>query len=58
MPELPTLPELSWTYQNNLYCLSETDADKLLYYGENDIPQYKYQIELWKSKLDIILERL
>lgn len=58
MPELPALPSLNWTYRDGLYCLSEADVDKLLNYGENDIPSYKYQMDLWKAKLDVILSYL
>ena len=58
MPEMPDLPTLSWSYQNELYCLSETDVDKLLNYGENELPNYQYQLKLWKDKLDIILNHL
>jgi len=36
-PTIPAFPTLNWTYQNGLYCISETDADKLLDYGENGV---------------------
>lgn len=58
MPELPSLPTLNWSYQSGLYCLSESDVDKLLDYGENDIPYYKYQLQIWKDKLDVIISYL
>lgn len=58
MPDLPGLPSLTWEYRDGMYCLNEADVDKLLFYGENEIPSYIYKMDLWKSKLDIILSRL
>jgi len=58
MPVLPGLPDLSWTFRDGMYCLAEADVDKLLNYGENEIPLYLYEMGLWKAKLDVILLHL
>ncbi|MBQ3729780.1 MAG: hypothetical protein IJS84_09330 [Spirochaetales bacterium] len=58
LPDLPAWPQLTWIYQDGLYCLSETDVDKVLDYWENRIPAYLIEIEIYKSKLSIVLDHL
>ena len=58
LPEVPSLPELKWTYRDGLYCLEEHDVDKLLNYGENDLPLFRWQLEQYQRKLEIILQSL
>ena len=58
LPEVPSLPELKWTYHDGLYCLDEHDADKLLNYGENDLPLFRWRLEQYRRELEAILERL
>lgn len=58
LPEIPFLPELTWTYQNGLYCLDEHDADRLLDYGENILPRFRWDLEQYHRKLDSILQAL
>lgn len=57
-PVIPAFPELTWIYQNGLYCITEEDADKLLDYGENELPIFTYQFEQFTRKLQIILQAL
>ena len=58
LPELPAFPELHWTYNEGLYCISESDVDRLLDYAENKLPIYRYEMELYGKQLDVILEAL
>ena len=58
LPELPQWPELRWEYQDGYYCLNEADVDKVLDYWENKIPLYQSEIELYKKKLSIVMDRL
>ena len=58
VPNLPPFPELGWSYGDDLYCLSEEDADKLLNYGENTLPLFRYELNLYTRQLHIILEAL
>ena len=61
VPELPTLPELpamSWEYKDGRYSISAEDADLFLDYGENRIPLYKHRMEVYRGKLEILLEAL
>ncbi|NCC91347.1 MAG: hypothetical protein EOM01_13465 [Spirochaetia bacterium] len=57
-PTIPIFPPLKWTYQNGLYCISETDADKLLDYGENELPLFSHRYEQYLRRMDIILDAL
>lgn len=58
LPEVPSLPELEWTYHDGFYCLDEHDVDKLLNYGENELPLFRWHLEQYKRKLDIVLQGL
>ena len=58
LPEVPSLPELTWTYQNGLYCLDEQNVDKLLDYGENTLPLFRWELKQYQRKLDSILQAL
>lgn len=58
LPNLPEWPQLTWTYQDGMYCLSEDDADKVLDYWENKIPLYLWEMDSYKNKLMIVLEHL
>jgi hypothetical protein len=57
-PTIPAFPTLNWTYQNGLYCISETDADKLLDYGENELPLFAHRYEQYLRQIGLILEAL
>lgn len=58
LPEVPAFPELNWTYQNGLYCLDENNVDRLLDYGENTLPHFKWELDQYQKKLEIVLQRL
>ena len=58
LPEVPSFPELNWTYQNGLYCLDESNVDRLLNYGENTLPYFRWELKQYQRKLDVILHSL
>ena len=58
LPKHPKLPALSWEYEDGRYSISADDADLYLDYGENQIPLYLHQMEVYKEKLNILLEAL
>lgn len=55
LPEVPALPQLTWIYHDGLYCLDETNVDKLLDYGENTLPRFRWEMEQYQKKLDVVL---
>ncbi len=57
-PVIPAFPELTWTYQNGLYCITEEDADKLLDYGENELPLFAHQYDQYQRRMHLILDAL
>ena len=57
-PVLPVFPNLSWTYQDGLYGLSEADVDLLLDYMENSLPQFSFDFKAWQDQVNIIIESL
>lgn len=57
-PTIPIFPTLNWTYQNGLYCISETDADKLLNYGENALPLFAHHYDQYLRQMRLILDTL
>ena len=58
LPELPPWPHLEWAYQDRRYSISEADADKILDYWENQVPAYLHELEVYREKLDVVLEKL
>ena len=58
LPEVPPLPPMTWTFEKGLYCVSETDVDKLLDYGENKLPRFRWELEQYKKQLEIIKTKL
>lgn len=55
LPEIPSFPELTWVYQDGLYCLDEQNVDRLLDYGENKLPRYRFEMDRYEEKLEIVL---
>lgn len=55
LPELPDWPDLEWHYIDGWYCIDEADADQLLDYWENLIPEYLWEIEQYKKKLAVVI---
>ena len=58
LPEVPSFPELHWTYQDGLYGIGEEDVDELLNYGENTIPLFKHNLETYEEKVNVIIKAL
>ena len=58
LPEFPVLPELCWEYNDGRYSLSESDTDKLLSYFENDIALYKWELEQYEKKLEVVIDAM
>lgn len=58
LPELPAFPALEWEYSDGRYSISEEDADKLLDYGENQIPLYRHEIMVYETSLNVIKEAM
>lgn len=59
LPELPEWPKLSWTLEpSGRYSLSEADVDKVLDYWENQIPRYRYELEVYGRTITVIVEHL
>ncbi len=58
LPEVPTLPQLTWTYKDGLYCLDEDNVNKLLDYGENTLPLFRWELEQYQRKLTTVLNAL
>ena len=58
LPEVPTLPQLTWTYNDGMYCLDEDSVNKLLDYGENTLPLFRWEMEQYQRKLEIIVQSL
>lgn len=51
-------PVLHWTEENGKYCISASDADALLDYGENQMPGFRHELMQYEKKLEILLESL
>ena len=58
LPDLPEWPKLNWIYRDGYYCLSESDVDQILDYCENSLPLYRFQIDLYKKELGVIISHL
>ena len=58
LPELPKWPDLDWHYIDGWYCIDEADADQLLNYWENLIPNYLFEIEQYQKKLAVVITAL
>lgn len=56
LPEIPSFPELTWVYQDGLYCLDEQNVDRLLDYGENKLPRYRFEMDRYEEELKIVLD--
>ena len=56
LPPIPSFPELTWEFKDGRYSIDEADADKLLDYGENKLPLYRYQMNVYQASLESIKE--
>ena len=58
MPVFPVWPAVLWTYQNGMYCLSESDVDIILDFGENILPQFHWELDQYERQLKVVIEEL
>ena len=58
LPEPPQFPVLHWSYSGGLYSINEEDVDKLLDYGENRLPRFRWELDQYQKSLDSILPSL
>jgi hypothetical protein len=56
LPEVPSLPLLTWSFKDGMYSISESDVDKLLDYGENTLPLFKFELDVYKRQVEIIID--
>lgn len=56
LPERPRWPNVSWSYDDGRYSLSEEDVDKVLDYLENGIPLYEFELGIYKEQLQVVLD--
>ena len=56
LPEMPEWPDVRWSYQDGMYCLSEEDVDRILDYLENSMPLYRFEMENYERQLRIVLD--
>jgi hypothetical protein len=52
------LPEVMWIYHDGMYCLSEEDADRILDFKENTLPQFLWELEQYKKEINIVFDAL
>ena len=58
LPIIPSFPKLEWGYDDGMYWIDEDDADRLLDYGENLLPTYRWEIEKYREQLNLVLDKL
>ena len=58
LPEIPKFPKLNWGFETDKYYINEEDVDKLLNYGEYELPLYRYEMGLYSNQLEIILDSI
>lgn len=58
LPEVPAFPTLHWTYSDGLYSIDEEDVDKLLDYGENRLPRFRWELEQYERSLSVVLSAM
>lgn len=55
LPQVPSLPQLEWHYTDGMYWLDERNVDLLLDYGENTLPRFRWEMEQYHRKLEVVL---
>lgn len=55
LPELPEFPDLSWQFDQGRYSISESDVDRLLDYRDNQLAEYRFQVEIYADQLKIVI---
>ena len=58
LPDVPSLPQLEWHYLNDMYCLDETNVNRLLDFGENILPRFRLELSQYQKKLDSVIQSL
>lgn len=58
LPEIPTFPKLTWNYETDKYYINEEDVDKLLNYGEYELPLYRFEMEIYNKQIEVILKEI
>ena len=58
LPDVPSLSQLEWHYLNGMYCLDETNVDRLLDFGENILPRFRWELSQYQKKLDSVIQAL
>ena len=58
LPEVPSFPTLHWSYSDGLYSINEEDVDKLLDYGENRLPRFRWELEQYERSLSVVLSAM
>lgn len=58
LPEIPTFPKLNWNFETDKYYINEEDVDKLLNYGEYELPLYRYEMDIYRKQLGLILKEI
>ena len=58
LPDVPSLPQLEWHYLNGMYCLDETNVNRLLDFGENILPRFRLELSQYQKKLDSVIQSL
>ena len=55
-PAPPPLPALQWSFECGKYYIDEADADRLLDYGENELPLFIHHLEQYQRKVKVIMD--
>lgn len=58
IPQIPKFPKLNWNYENDKYYINEEGVDKLLNYGEYELPLYRYEMDIYRKQLGLILKEI
>lgn len=58
LPEIPTFPKLNWSFETDKYYINEEDVDKLLNYGEYELPLYRFEMEIYNKQIEVILKEI
>ena len=58
LPDIPVWPDVTWTFEDGLYCLDEHDADMVLDYLENRMPMYRFEMESYGEQMQAVKDGL
>ena len=57
-PELPEWPKLNWISGDGIQSISNKDALKIIEYWENLIPQYLYEVDVYKKDIAVLMDAM